>query len=234
MNEGLFWHGWLEVRNDCERVHMKRLRLVVFDVDGTLIRINSSWRFLHQKLGTWERGSKYADQFFRGQISYEDWAKLDASLWKHTPLERIQKIIDNIPYTDGTFEVATLLKNEGLKVVLLSAGLSVVTDKVSREIGADDSYANELIVRDGFLTGEVKVNVSFENKDGVLCNILQKFGVASDECAAVGDDETMIPLFNSVGLGIAFNPRVETVEKQADIVVRGNDLRGVLPYLLAL
>ena len=78
------------------------------------------------------------------------------------------------------------------------------------------------------------MNVSFENKDGVLCNILQKFGVASDECAAVGDNETMIPLFNSVGLGIAFNPRVETVEKQADIVVRGNDLRGVLPYLLAL
>jgi len=115
---------------------MKRLRLVVFDVDGTLIRINSSWRFLHQKLGTWERGSKYADQFFRGQISYEDWAKLDASLWKHTPLERVQKIMDNIPYTDSTCEVATLLKNEGLKVVLLSAGLSVVTDKVSREIGA--------------------------------------------------------------------------------------------------
>ena len=144
---------------------MKRLRLVLFDVDGTLIKINSSWRFLHQKLGTWERGSKYADQFFRGQISYEDWAKLDASLWKHTPLERVQKTIDNIPYADGACEVATLLKNEGLKVVLLSAGLSVVTDKVSREIGADDSYANELIVRDGFLTGEVKVNVSFENKD---------------------------------------------------------------------
>ena len=212
---------------------MRKLRLVVFDVDGTLIKVKSSWQFLHNELGTWDRGSKYAAQFFRGLISYEDWARLDASLWKGIPLKRIREITDSIPYTDGASEVVTLLRNEGLKVFLLSAGLSVVTDRVSREMKVDGCYANELIVRDGFLTGDVKVNVSFRNKDGVLNTVLQKFGLTSNECSAVGDDETMIPLFDSVGFGVAFNPRTQIVEEHADVVVRGDDLRSVLPHLLA-
>jgi len=211
---------------------MEKLRLVVFDVDGTLIKVKSSWQFLHRQIGTWDMGRKHAKLFLRGQISYEEWARLDASLWKNMPFDRVQEIMGSIQYTDGVREVITLLRNEGLKVVLLSAGLSVVTNMVRREIGVDCSYANELVVKNGFLTGEVKVNVAFGNKDGVLKSVLQEFGSGFDECAAVGDDETMIPLFDSVGLGIAFNPCTGTVEEHADVVVRGNDLRGVLPYLL--
>ena len=32
--------------------------------DGTLVKIASSWQFLHQKLGTWEAGKQHAEQFF--------------------------------------------------------------------------------------------------------------------------------------------------------------------------
>jgi len=42
----------------------------------------------------------------------------------------------------------------------------------------------------------------------------------------------LIPLFKKVGLGIAFNPKEKTVEKHADVIVKSNDLRQVLPYLL--
>ncbi|MFQ6080382.1 MAG: HAD family hydrolase [Candidatus Bathyarchaeia archaeon] len=211
---------------------MKKLRLVVFDVDGTLIRVKSSWQHLHEQLGTWDKGRKYAKQFFQGNITYEDWARLDASLWRGLPLERVQRIVNDIPYTDGARDAITTLKRRGLVVVLLSAGLSIVTDRIRGEIGVDDSLANELVVKDGFLTGEVKVNVSFRNKDEALHRILKKFDVTPDECAAVGDDETLVPLFERVGLGIAFNPRKKVVEKHADVVVKGNDLRQVLPHLL--
>jgi len=211
---------------------MRKLRLVVFDVDGTLIKVESSWQHLHEQLGTWDRGRKYAEQFFQGLITYEDWATLDASLWRDLPLERVLRIANDIPYTDGARDTITTLRRRGLVVVLLSAGLSIVTDRIRREIGVDDSLANELVVKEGFLTGEVKVNVSFHNKDEVLDGILKKFGVTPDVCAAVGDDETLIPLFEKVGLRIAFNPRKKVVEKHADVVVKGNDLRQVLPHLL--
>jgi len=92
--------------------------------------------------------------------------------------------------------------------------------------------ANKLKVENGLLTGEVKVNVSVDNKDTVLLRMLKKFNLGIDECAAVGDDETLIPLFEGVSLSIAFNPRSWVVEEKADIVVKSDDLREVLPYLL--
>jgi len=211
---------------------MKRLRLVVFDVDGTLMKAVSSWQFLHERLGTWDRGKQYAEQFFQGVITYEDWARLDASLWRGLNLGRVRQIVGSIPYTIGVQDVVTTLRRDGFKVVLLSAGLSLVTERIEREIGVDDSLANDLKVENGLLTGEVKVNVSIDNKDAALLRILKKFNLGIDECAAVGDDETLIPLFEEVSLSIAFNPRSWVVEERAHIVVRSDDLREVLPYLL--
>jgi len=211
---------------------VKNLKLVVFDVDGTLVKVTSSWQFLHEKLGTWDKGKQYAEQFFRGAITYEDWARLDASLWSGLKLERVQQIVDSVPYTHGVRDVITTLRGSGLKVILLSAGLSLVTERIKREIGVDDSLANELKVKNGLLTGEVKVHVSVGNKDTALLCMLKKFNLRMDECAAVGDDETLIPLFQRVGLSIAFNPRSWVVEEQADIIVKGDDLREILPFLL--
>ena len=210
---------------------MEKLKLVVFDVDGTLIKVNSSWHFLHEKLGTWDKGKQHAEQFHQGTITYENWARLDASLWRDLPIKEVQRIIDHIPSTDGTQNIITTLKENNFKIVLLSAGLSLVTERIQREIAVDDSLANELIVQNSFLTGDVKVNVSFHNKDKALRPILQKFNTKMNECVAVGDDETLIPLFKKVGLGITFNPKEKTVEKHADVVVKSNDLRQVLPYL---
>ena len=211
---------------------VKKVRLVVFDVDGTLTKVVSSWQFLHERLGTWDRGKQYAEQFFRGTITYEDWAKLDASLWRGLKLERVRQMVGSIPYANGAQDVITVLRRNGFKVVLLSAGLSLVTERIEREIGVDGSFANDLKVENGFLTGEVEVNVSVDNKDMVLLRMLKNFNLKIDECAAVGDDETMIPLFENVSLSIAFNPRSWVVEEQADVVVKGDDLREVLPYLL--
>ncbi len=214
-----------------EGSEVKNLRLVVFDVDGTLMRAVSSWQFFHERLGTWDKGKKYADQFFQGNINYEEWARLDASLWRGLKLERIKKIVGSIPYINGAQHVITTLKRKGFKVFLLSGGLTLITERIEREIGVDDSLANELKVANDFLTGEVKVNVSIDNKDTALLHMLKKFNIGIAECAAVGDDETMIPLFEEVGLSIAFNPRSWAVEERADIVVKSEDLRDILPYL---
>jgi len=210
---------------------MNRFKLVVFDVDGTLMK-SFSWQYLHEALGTWNGGKKYFEQFFHGEITYEEWACLDAALWRGQPLEKILQIVNGMPYSDGAREVLTSLRGKGFKVVLLSAGLTLVTERIRNEIGVDAALANELIVKNGFLTGEVKVNVSFNNKDEALNSILKKFNAEMKDCIAVGDDETLISLFEKVGLAIAFNPSSENVKKHADIVVKSNDLNDILPHIL--
>jgi phosphoserine phosphatase len=183
---------------------MKNLKLVVFDVDGTLMKAHS-WQFLHEALGTWNEGQRYAELFFGGRLTYEEWAQLDASLWQGLPLERVKKIINAMPYTYGSRETVSTLREKGFVVFLLSAGLSLVTERINREIRVDGYLANDLIVRNGFLTGKVKVNVSFYNKDGVLSRVLPTWNLTMEDCISVGDDLTLIPLFEKVGLSIAFN-----------------------------
>lgn len=207
------------------------MKLVVFDVDGTLMNAHS-WQFLHEALGTWDEGQRYFELFFGGRITYEEWARLDASLWRGLPLERVKQIINTMPYTYGTKETVSILREKGFRVFLLSAGLSLVTERINEEIGVDGYLANDLIVRNGFLTGEVKVNVSFYNKDEALSRVLPKWNLKMEDCVSVGDDPTLIPLFEKVGLSIAFNPVDENIERNADVVVKSKDLRHIVPYIL--
>jgi phosphoserine phosphatase len=208
------------------------VRFVFFDVDGTVLQAYS-WQHIHSELGTWKQAKEHRDQFFNNQITYEEWAQLDAALWENQPLDRITQIISQIPYTVGAEQTLTTLKQRGVRTYLLSAGLAQAAERIQRETDAVDGYtANNLTVRDGLLTGEVKVNVSFNDKDKHLQRILRQFNLKAEDCAAVGDDPTLIPLFKKVGLAIAFNPTDESVAKHADIAVRSNDLRDVLPHIL--
>ena len=211
---------------------MEKLRLVIFDVDGTLIKVDSSWRFLHEKLGTWAKGRQYAELFFQGKITYEEWAQLDASLWKNQPIRKVQQIVNAIPYVDGAKDLIETLKKHDVKVALLSAGLSLLGERIERELDINYSLSNELIVKDKLLTGEVRVNVALNNKEQNLNHILHKFSISPNECCAVGDDESLIPIFKKVALGIAFNPYSREVERNADVVVKSKDLRDILPHVL--
>ncbi|MCW4052553.1 MAG: HAD family phosphatase [Candidatus Bathyarchaeota archaeon] len=206
------------------------IKLVIFDVDGTIFQVYS-WQYIHEKLGTLRQSKQHFDQFLEKQISYEEWAQQDVALWKNQPLGKIQKLINQMPYTKGAVDTLTNLKQNNMKIFLLSAGLTQVAERIQKETGINRFLANTLVVKDGFLTGEVEVNVSFYSKDRHLQRILKEFNVTAQECAAVGDDPTLVPLFRKVTLAIAFNPVNRAVEEHADIIVKSNDLRDILPYV---
>ena len=207
------------------------IKLVIFDVDGTLIQAYS-WQHIHQSLNTWNQAKKHGDQFFNNQITYKQWAQLDVALWTNQPLTKINHIISQMPYTEGAKETITTLKLNNIKTFLLSAGLTQVAERINKELGVNGFTANTLTAKDGRLTGKVKVNVSFHNKHKHLSTILQKFNLTPQQCAAVGDDPTLTPLFKKVHLAIAFNPTDKTVEKHAHVTVRSNNLQDILPHIL--
>jgi phosphoserine phosphatase len=207
------------------------IKLVIFDIDGTILQ-TYSWQHIHEKLGTWNQAKKYHDQFFRNQINYEEWARLDATLWKNQPTAKIRQIISQMPYTEGAKQTLKALKQAGIRTYLLSAGLAQVAERIQEETEVDGYTANNLVAEDGVLTGEVEVYVSFHDKDRHLPFILQRFNLTPQECAAVGDDPTLISLFKKVALAVAFNPTDKTVEEHASITVKSNDLRDILPYIL--
>jgi len=211
---------------------MSRFRLAVFDVDGTLTRVESCWRFIHERLGTWEKGGKRnAELYFSGEISYDDWARMDVALWKGISLKKIRGIVAEIQLVDGIKEVFEFLKRNEVKIVLLTAGLTLLAERLAENFPVDCYVANELEVEGGRLTGRVKVKVSLKNKGEILNKLLEKIDAKPEECLAVGDDETMIPVFQKVGLSIAFDPRSPKVEKYAKVIVKAKSLKEIIPHV---
>jgi len=208
----------------------RRIQLAIFDLDGTLTKIESTWQYLHMKLGTWDAGRVFAQKYWRGEINYQEWAEKDSMLWKNLPVERFVSILRQISYVDGAVETFEELKRRGIRTGIVSAGISLLADRAKKELGADFAVANKLLYEEGKLTGKVKVKVSLKNKDEVIKEMAWMLGVDLENCAVVGDNVFDLP--SVVGLKIAFNPRSVDVREIADIVIESGDLTEVLEYLI--
>ncbi len=208
------------------------IRLVVFDLDGTLTTHASSWWRLHEVFGTNEEGQEYYDRYFAGEINYQQWADLDAGLWKGKPLAEVERIADETQLVPGARETIQELKRNSIDVAVLSGGIDLLANRIAERLAIDYVMVNKIHHEDGNLTGEVDVIVGWGGKAEELKQVFNDFGVAPKETAFVGDGKNDISAFSVVGLSIAFNPEHEEVAKAADVVVPGNDLRAILRYIL--
>lgn len=210
---------------------MKReIRLAVFDLDGTLTPIDSLWKYLHDEFGTWDKGRIAAQRYRRGEISYREWAETDASCWAGESLGRITESLGRIPYRQGAGELFKVLREKSVKTAIISAGLSILADKVARELGADLAVSNELETNDGRLTGGIKVRVSVKDKARIVEQIAQEISVTLDRVALIGD--RAFDLSIPTCLKIGYKPKDDTARQQADYVVDDDDLSKLLRYLV--
>ncbi|MGQ9542716.1 MAG: HAD family hydrolase [Candidatus Bathyarchaeia archaeon] len=207
------------------------MRLIIFDLDGTITRCPNIWRYIHMKLGTWSQGRINAERYLNGEIDYKRWVELDCALWRGTKLTRILDITSRIEFVNGARETVAKLKGEGMKVGVVSAGISLMAERVSRELGVDLIMSNELLEKDGILTGEIKTNVLLDEKPKVIKEIANSTGTPMSEVVTVGDNMFDMPI--EAGLKIAFNPKSREAIEVADFIVGGDDLREVLKVILS-
>jgi phosphoserine phosphatase len=203
--------------------------MVVFDLDGTLTPVDSLWRYLHEALGTWDHGKAAAQRYRNGEISYREWAESDAKFWAGAPLPRLERILDGIPYREGAKDVFMALKERRVRIVILSAGLSILAEKAARELGADLALANELRAYEGRLTGEITVKVAVDNKDKLVRELASTLEIPLREVALIGDRG--MDLANEECLKIAFMPKDEAARHEADFIVEDGDFRSILQYI---
>lgn len=181
------------------------VRLIAFDLEGTLVKSVSSWVELHKKFGTWEKGKEYAERFFAGEFDYATWAELDALLWRGHTREEIMEWANSVEYMDGAWELIEFLKENDFKIAILSSGLMCLAGRIARELGVDYVFANELIFdENGFVTGKVKSVVDFESKGRILEELKKEFN--PELTVAVGDGHNDLSMFRVADVSIAINP----------------------------
>jgi len=210
----------------------QRFQLVIFDLDGTLTQERSIWEYIHIRLGKWYGFAEdYQKQFLAGKISYEEFCEHDAHVWKGMRVEELLEIVKMVPFHPGVDELINYLKERGLKLSMVSSGLSILSDWVHQKYGFEYSVSNDLLHENGVLTGKVKIQVYYDKKAEWVKRILERFNVRSEEVIAIGDSRGDMDMFQMVGFSIAFNSSCSDLEKTANVCIRSQNLADIIPRL---
>ena len=207
---------------------MERLRLAIFDLDGTLKEARDPYVYLHQRLGTWEASQVFFQKGLAGELGYEEWLRLDAGLWKGVSRATMEALFRENPYLPGARETVLALKRAGVLVALVSTGLRLHAEQVQAELGIDRIVANEILFENGIATGGARLHIPEGGKARIVAGLQAELGAAPEECLAVGDSSSDADMFPLVRLGVAVNPWSERVRQEAHLVLEGADLRPLL------
>ncbi|HUL31851.1 MAG TPA: HAD family phosphatase [Thermodesulfobacteriota bacterium] len=214
-----------------ERSH-QQFKLAIFDLDGTLTRERSIWEYIHKQLKKWYGfAEEYQKKFLTGEISYNRFCEMDAEVWKGMKMKELLEIIKTVPFHSGVGELITHLKQKGLKLAMVSSGLSLLSNWVHERYGFDYSVSNDLLHEDGFLTGKVRIQVYYDRKAEWAEKILKQFRIEPQEMIAIGDSKGDLDLFRMAGFSVAFNSSCRDLEKMANACVQSGNLADVIPKL---
>ena len=212
-----------------------KFKFVAFDLDGVLVDTFSSWVWMHKHFDVNNDHSLYAYQ--RGEIDYLEFMRRDIALWldkkKGMTISDVEDILSDVPIMKGAKEVVQALRERQIKTAIISCGIEVLAQRVADELGIDFVVANGLIAdEEGTLTGEGTLTIELADKGKPLKNLLEENGMAKEDCVAIGNSYGDAGMFKVSGFSIAFNPHDDITRETADVIVEGDDLRGVLEHIL--
>jgi len=212
--------------------YFPQYKLVVFDLDGTLTAERSIWEYVHKRLGKWQGyAEKYQSHFLERKISYKRFCELDAQVWQGMKVNQLRDVVRAVPFNPGVDELTSLLKGLGLRVTLVSSGLSLLSEWVEEKYGFDYAVSNRLLHEDDVLTGEVEIKVHYDRKGEWVRSITDIFRIRSQEIIAIGDSIGDVEMFEMAGYSISFNSSSHKLDQIADVVIKGNDLSHIIPRL---
>src|SRR4030065_659375 len=96
-------------------------------------------------------------------------------------VEELLEMVKTVPFHPGADELIAYLKQKGLKLSVVSSGLSILSNWVHQKYGFDYSISNDLLHENGVLTGRVKIQVYFDKKAEWVRKILNQFKVKPEE-----------------------------------------------------
>lgn len=210
------------------------IRLVAFDLDGTLVDAPSSWAWVHRHFG--ENNDASLRLFLDGRIDDAEFIRRDIQLWwKHAPTitaDDVAAILADVPLMPGARTLFDGLHARRIRTAIVSGGIDLLARRVGRELGVDYVLANGFAVdATGRLTGEGHIRVPIKEKEAVLARVQAQLGVTPEVTAAVGNSDIDVGLFRRARIGIAVRPEDDVVRRHANHVIASGDLAAILPAL---
>ncbi len=206
----------------------RRKKLLLADMDSTMIE-QECIDELAAEVGVGEKVADITARAMNGELDF------DAALIERVGLLRgqdasiIDKVLaERITYAKGARRLIATMKANGAKCVLISGGFTAFAQKVADELGFDHAQANELLIADGKLTGDVaRPILGREAKVAALQSLSEHLPRQAVDAMAVGDGANDLGMLHLAGSGIALHAK-PAVAAQSDLRINFGDLTSLL------
>lgn len=213
-------------------LHRRAKRLVVMDVDSTLIQ-DEVIELFAAHAGCEEQVAEVTAAAMRGELDFAESLRARVALLAGLDAGVVEKVRAEVRLTPGARTLIRTLKRLGYQVGIVSGGFTQVTDDLVERLGLDFAAANTLEVVDGRFTGRVVGEiVDRAGKARMLARFAEQAQVPLEQTVAIGDGANDLDMLNAAGLGVAFNAK-PVVRRAADTAVNVPFLDTVL-YLLGV
>ncbi|KAH8426435.1 phosphoserine phosphatase SerB [Aspergillus melleus] len=232
-----FEREWnVEVVLQKESVFRRHKRLVVFDMDSTLIR-NEVIDEIAKAIGVEKQVSEITERAMNGELDFSASLKERVGLLKGVPADIYEKLKSVITIAPGARELCKALKTLGCKLAVLSGGFQPLAEWLAGELGIDYAHANHLEVDPvtQTLTGKLVSDhpiIDASQKRALLQSIAESNGIPISQTVAVGDGANDLLMLHAAGLGVAWRAK-SMVQLEAPTRLNGESLVDIL-YLLGL
>jgi phosphoserine phosphatase len=187
-------------------------RLIVFDVDSTLVQ-GEVIEMLAARAGAEDEVRAVTEAAMRGELEFADALRARVATLAGLPASVLADVAGELELTPGARTTIRTLKRLGFRCGVVSGGFTQVIAGLAEELALDFVAANELEVHEGRLTGRVVGEiVDRPGKAVALERFAQEAGVSLSQCVAVGDGANDIDMLATAGLGIAFNAKPALAE----------------------
>lgn len=182
-------------------------RLIVFDVDSTLIQ-GEVIEMLAARAGAGDAVAAITEAAMRGELDFAASLHQRVATLAGLPAGVVDEVAEQIELTPGARTTVRTLRRLGFKCGVVSGGFRQVIAPLADELKLDFVAANELEIVDGKLTGRVTGPVvDRPGKADALREFASQAGVPLEQTVAVGDGANDIDMLSAAGLGVAFNAK---------------------------
>ena len=198
--------------------------LAIFDVEGVLYDAEYL-PILAERVNKEKEIWEITKKGIQGKIDWEKGLIERVRLLRGLDYETCVQVANSLPIMTGAKEACNALKNAGWKLLAVSGGFTVITDRLKDELGLDIVYSNELIFKDGKLDG-VNVHVNADKAKSAKAQILE-WDEKKEDITVVVDGANDVKLFEISGLGIAFRAQ-DLVKDLATVTLDEKDLSKIV------
>ncbi|HYL67371.1 MAG TPA: phosphoserine phosphatase SerB [Nitrosopumilaceae archaeon] len=194
--------------------------LAIFDVEGVLLDAEFL-PILAEKINKQDEIWEITRKGIEGVIDWEEGLKTRINALKGIDYKTCKEIADSLPIMTGAKEICRALKAAGWKLLAVSGGFTIMTDRLKKELGLDYVFSNELVFKDGKLD-DVIIHVDSDKAKSAIIKV-NEWKEKKENIVVVVDGANDIKLFNICGLGVAFRAQ-DVVKDLATVTLEEKDL----------